>query len=334
MLACEDSYGRRKQRLKFNTNPPLAAYVIPTIHSVRECRTGSHQICIRTPKQSQKGVEYLGPTNFSSLNGDSEMKFISVLFFALLSCVCQAATACAQTADSQGGQILERAIAAAGGRQLWGEIRNFRASGKFSLYSNGDVMQTGTAELLGAGVKKFRLAATLGNETRTWFWKDGSGALATGNGSTEPIGRHNLAVLESSTLPIQKVIALLDGPSRSVQFIESTDVNGRPSYRVRIARTASSRNDEAALGRQTVVTDVLIDQQTLAILSVEDTLHPNGNTRDSFQHRLTYSDYRAVAGVLVPFSIKEEISQQLTWGLQLDSFEPNSGVSDSQFELK
>jgi hypothetical protein len=88
------------------------------------------------------------------------------------------------------------------------------------------------------------------------------------------------------------------------------------------------------LGLPNVVTDVLIDHQTLTILAVEDTLYPNGNTRNSFQHRLTYSDYRPIAGVLVPFSIKEEISQQLTWGLQLDSFEPNSGVSDSQFELK
>jgi hypothetical protein len=262
------------------------------------------------------------------------MKFISVLFFALMSCVCPAVTACAQAPDAQGIQLLERAIAASGGRQIWGEIRDFRASGKFSLYSSGAVMQTGTAELLGAGIKRFRLTANLANETRTWFWKDGRGALTAGSGSTEPIGRHNLAVLEGSTLPIQKVIALLDGPSRSAQFIELTTVDGRQSYRVRVVRTASSRNDEAALGRPNVVTDVLIDQQTLAILAVEDTLHPNGNTRDSFQHRLTYSDYRPVAGVLVPFSIKEEISQQLTWGLQLDSFAANSGVSDSQFDLK
>lgn len=261
------------------------------------------------------------------------MKFISVLFFAFMSCVCQSATACAQAADSEGIQILERAIAASGGRQPWGEIRNFRASGKFSLYSGGAVMQMGTAELLGAGIKKFRLTATLANETRTWFWKDGSGALAAGNDRPEPIGRHNLAVLEGSTLPIQKIIALLDGPSRSAQLIELTAVDGRPSYRVRVVRTASSRNDEAALGRPNVVTDVLIDQQTLTILAVESTLHPNGNTRESFQHRLTYSDYRSIAGVFVPFSIKEEISGQLTWGLQLDSFEPNPGVSDSQFEL-
>jgi hypothetical protein len=195
-------------------------------------------------------------------------------------------------------------------------------------------MQTGRAELLGEGIKKFRLTATLEGETRTWLWKDGSGALVTGNSSPEPIGRHNLAVLEGSTLPIQKLIALLDGVSRTVQFIGSDAVDGRPSYRIRVVRIAASRNDEVALGLPNVVTDVLIDQQTLTILSVEDTLHPNRNTRDSFQHRLTYSDYRLVAGVLVPFSIKEEISQQLTWGLQLDSFEPNSGVSDSQFELK
>jgi hypothetical protein len=140
------------------------------------------------------------------------VKFISVLFLALMSCVCPLATTCAQTApDSEGIQILERAIAVSGGRKPWAEIRNYRASGKFSLYSGGTVMQTGTAEIQGEGIKKFRLTATLEKETRTWLWKDGSGALVTGNGSPEPIGRHNLAVLEGSTLPIQKLVALLDG---------------------------------------------------------------------------------------------------------------------------
>jgi hypothetical protein len=48
---------------------------------------------------------------------------------------------------------------------------------------------------------------------------------------------------------------------------------------------------------------------------------------------MLYGDYRFVAEVQAPFSIKEEISGQLTWGIQLDTLEANTGVSDQQFEL-
>ena len=69
-------------------------------------------------------------------------------------------------------------------------------------------------------------------------------------------------------------------------------------------------------------------------LWIEDTIHPNNNTRDTFQHRLTYGNYRDVSGVRIPFSISEEITGQRCWTLQLGSAETNVLLDDSEFTQK
>jgi len=152
-------------------------------------------------------------------------------------------------------------------------------------------------------------------------------------GTRNSIGRHNLAVLEAITLPIEKIIALVDGPSRSIEFVGSSVSGGRNLYQVRITRTAVDANELIALGRSSFTTDVFIDQQSFEITAIGDTIHPNNHTRDAFQHLVVYQDYRPVAGIQIPFSIKEAISGQLTWGLQLESFDPNVRLADIDFSL-
>jgi len=237
----------------------------------------------------------------------------------------------AQSGDSSGLPILEQAIAASGGRTAWDTLKDFRAAGIMSLYSGGTVSQSGRADLAGKGLRKFRLSASIGDQDRKWLWNNGMGRLDLGNGKPSVIGRHNLVSLEGFNLPILKVIGLCDGPSRSVALVGMEDVAGVPAYRVRITRKASSRADELALGRSEFQLDFLIRQKTFDIMAIEDTIYPNNQPRDAFQHRVTYSDFRTVAGLQIPFKITEQISGQVTWGLALDSFAVNSGVADSEF---
>ena len=262
------------------------------------------------------------------------MKFFSVILLLVVFVSSPAPLALGQAPDTQGFQILEQVIAAAGGRQAWNEMKDFRASGTFSLYSGETVVDSGNATLAGTGLKRFHLAATLNHETRTWLWKDGAGILSAANTHSSTIGRHNLAALEGITSPIQKLLALLDSPSRSIQLVESMLIDGRQTYRLRLVRTAKDRNDAVLLGRPSFTTDFIIDQKTFLIIAIEDTIYPNTNTSGAFQHRVTYGDFRSVAGLQVPFSMKEEIAGQSTWGLQLESFEANVGVAASEFELQ
>jgi hypothetical protein len=226
------------------------------------------------------------------------MKFFSmVLLIAFVSLpALPALPALGQAPDTQALQILEQTISAAGGRQAWMAMNDFR--------------------------------------TRTWLWKDGAGILSAGNTHSSRIGRHNLAALEGITSPIQKLLALLDSPSRSIQLVESALIDGRQAYRLRLVRTATERKEAVLLGRQSFTTDFIIDQTNFLIIAIEDSIYPNASTSGAFQHKVTYGDFRPVAGLQMPFSMKEEIAGQTTWGLQLESIEANVGLAASEFELQ
>ena len=239
----------------------------------------------------------------------------------------------AQEKNLEGVQMLEHAIAASGGRQAWAGVMDFRAFGTFTVYSVGQVTDTGDAVLIGSGLKRFRLTATLQHEIRTWIWRDGAGILSNNKGMGGAIGRHNMGALEGITLPIQRVISLLDAPARSVRLVESGPSDPQGVDRVRLIKTASDRTEALSLGHTSVSTDILVNRQTFEIVAIEDTIYANDSTRDSFAHRVTYGDYRLLSGVQIPFSIQEEISGQTTWKLQIRSFEANPGIAASEFAL-
>src|SRR5205823_7720235 len=155
--------------------------------------------------------------------------------------------------------------------------------------------------------------ASLENETRIWVWKDGVGFLSAANKQPDPIGPHNLSSLEGITLPILKVMALLDSHSRTVQLVETVTREGKEAYRVRVIQTPTEHKERLTLARDSATTDILVDRQTLSVTAIEDAISPNGHTRESYQHSVTYGDYRPVNGAQVPFSIKEKIGDQPTW---------------------
>src|SRR5215471_13857579 len=107
------------------------------------------------------------------------MKMVFRVLLALIAEISWAPEATAQAAEAQGIQVLEQAVATAGGRQSWHTLKDYRAAGTLSLYSDGNVMESGNATILGSGLRRFRLTASLQTETRTWLWKDGVGVLST-----------------------------------------------------------------------------------------------------------------------------------------------------------
>ena len=237
----------------------------------------------------------------------------------------------AQNNDSSGTTVLEQALAASGGRIAWTALRDFRAAGTIALHSGGNVTQSGGAELIGRGMKQFRLTADFRDHTRSWLWNKGFGRLDIGNGKPGLIGRHNLIALEGFNLPALKLIAFSDGPSRSVTLVGTETVEGIPAYRVRITRQGMNHEDRLVLGRASFQFDLLIDQKTFMVLAIEDTLYPNNQPEGAFQHRVEYSDYRSIAGTQIPFRITETIAGQVTWDLHMETYVVNSGVPDSEF---
>jgi hypothetical protein len=79
--------------------------------------------------------------------------------------------------------------------------------------------------------------------------------------------------------------------------------------------------------------DFYIDVISLQIFSVVDMVHADGNSLDGYEHELRFSDYRAVAGISIPFSVVETVGGQETWALQIQQINFNVGLQDADFLL-
>jgi hypothetical protein len=51
-------------------------------------------------------------------------------------------------------------------------------------------------------------------------------------------------------------------------------------------------------------------------------------------HEVHYSNYQTVGGVLMPFSITEDLTGQATWTIQLSQIKFNVGLQESAFALQ
>jgi hypothetical protein len=74
--------------------------------------------------------------------------------------------------------------------------------------------------------------------------------------------------------------------------------------------------------------DIFIDTSSLQIITVSETL-PKGGSQE-----FHYSDYRAVGGVMMPYSIAEESSGQQIWAVQLTRFNLNTGLQATSFAIQ
>jgi len=79
--------------------------------------------------------------------------------------------------------------------------------------------------------------------------------------------------------------------------------------------------------------DIYIDASTFLVLKIEGRVFPKNNVNDAFPHVLTFSDYRAVNRIAIPFAVEETVAGQRACQIVLDSVQWNAGLSDSIFDL-
>jgi hypothetical protein len=49
--------------------------------------------------------------------------------------------------------------------------------------------------------------------------------------------------------------------------------------------------------------------------------------------QIRYSNYKSIGGILVPFSINEQLDGQATWAIEIGQIVFNTGLQDSDFQL-
>jgi hypothetical protein len=227
--------------------------------------------------------------------------------------------------------VLSQAINHAGGTAAINAIQDFTATGSITYHWEGKQVQ-GDASIKGRGRTQFRLDASLQDSARSVVVNDGKGSVKDIDGTTRPLFHEDLIDFGSPTLPVTQVLAVLQDTSTSIAFAGLVTQNGQQVEDIRVHKTYDKKADPLGIRTKLTTRDFFIVPSTFDILSVQDTAHPRNNSSNGCPHKMRFSDYRLVNGVLVPFAIIDMIGGQKTASIKLTQITFNDGLTDSDFQ--
>jgi outer membrane lipoprotein-sorting protein len=257
---------------------------------------------------------------------------VAILVVSALTCGCAGQLAVPQQAqrDQQALSILSQTLQAAGGVAALSAVQDFTGTGRITYYWDDEV--SGTVTVRGRGLSQFRIDATLPEGVRTVIASKDASFVAQPDGTVQPIPRDSAKVLRSMTLPYPVLIAAIQDSWASVEFLGLVDHGGKQVYDIRIERVLPKRNDIDGLLRKQSVRDVFIDPTSFLVTSTLTVLDPTADGPGGVPHEILFSNYQAVNGLAIPFSITETVrgGQQLLT-MQLSQVSINTGLTDADF---
>jgi len=232
--------------------------------------------------------------------------------------------------DAQALTVLTQALAAAGENFSVGSVADFTATGSITYYWAGQPV-SGPVTVRGMRLNDIRVDATLPDGIRSWGVLHGKGSVKDAAGNLSTIPPHNTLNLGAFSFPLLKIAAALSNSALSVQYLGTTDFNGIQANVIHVAKNQST--DPGGLIAHLTAVDFLIDPTSYQILAVRDVIHPEDRATQDIAREIAFSDYRLANGILLPFSVTEQVNGQRTWTMQLDQIQVNSGLSDSDLTI-
>lgn len=233
--------------------------------------------------------------------------------------------------DTQAVAVLTQAVNVAGGMTALTAIHDFVGSGTIIYYWGGKEVN-GSVTLRARGSGQFRLDATLPTGLRSWVANNGTGSLKEVDGTKTPVPYHNTVNLGNLTFPIAYLATSLQDPSMSISYVGLESKQSTRVHHIRIKKVFATGSDPNGLNSKLTIRDLFIESGTSHIMSSLDMVHSKYRSNEDFPHEVRFSDYRAVNGVLVPFSITELGSGQRLSTIQLSQITFNRNLQDIDFE--
>jgi hypothetical protein len=233
--------------------------------------------------------------------------------------------------DPQGMAILSQVLTASGGLQAISGLQDYSAAGTITYQWAGEAVQASVV-VKSRGASQFRLDATLQAGVRSWAVNNGTGFLRETDGTRKPIFYQNTVNFGNLTLPFQYLASTLEDPSISVSYIGLETKGGQPVQHIQTKKIFPANTDPHETFSRLTMRDFFFDPTTFRIVSTLDMVHPDEAYTVNYPHEMDFSDYRAVDGVLVPFSVVETVSGQHTYTIQLNQVLFNTGLRDMDFE--
>lgn len=233
--------------------------------------------------------------------------------------------------DPSAIMFLSQAVSAAGGRDNLGSIQDFTATGQITHYWHNKP-EVGQLTVKAKGARQFRLDSNVSEGTWSLIVNGGVGEVVTPGGRLTQLPRQNTLNSGSLTLPILELNAALQDETTTVIDKGLIQLGNGQAHQIHVQK--NPKGDPTGIFSRLSQRDYFFVPSSLALVRVQDFKHPDNDAVDgALTHVLDFGSFRAVNGVLVPFSVSEKIAGQQTFQIQLNSIEFNTGLSDSDFQF-
>lgn len=109
-------------------------------------------------------------------------------------------------------------------------------------------------------------------------------------------------------------------------------IEGRSLHRITYEITTADAS-EAVKKKNAVVTDLYFDPASHLLIESANSIRIDGAGSADFLRVITYEDYRAVQGSMVPFRFTQTLNGQKQWTLQLSTVQLNPALETPSFEF-
>jgi len=265
------------------------------------------------------------------------LPFVFASILLVLSLPLSAQQTPSATKDPQAVSILTQALAAAGGTTAITAITDYKATGTITYHWNTE--EQGSVTVLGLALDQVRVDANLPRGVRSWIISDGQTTIKSENGavwqyppaypipSSDAFPYQPPLIPASLALPEWQLSTTLNASPFSLSYKGIVQVDGRSVHDVQAQLNLPGQTQSDSMAKYRTI-DLFIDTTTLQLVMAQD------NIPKLIVHQIRYSNYTTVSGVLVPFSIVEQIAGQHTWDMQLSQISFNTGLQDSAFTIQ
>jgi hypothetical protein len=230
--------------------------------------------------------------------------------------------------DSRATEILNRAVAAAGGMKAISAIHDITESGGVTFFYGNGVR--GKLVIRGLGGNHFRMDADLADGKRVWIVRDGKGTRTEKNGKDQSLSDQNAIDLERLTFPIGHVAAAIADSTTSVAFLGVEQRRGRSVYRVKLTGNLGLTPSGHAMK------DLVVDALTFDIVAVDDcnVITPERGAKAPIVNsarEVEFNNFAVVDGIRVPLSISTSLMGTRTLLIELGEVAFNTNLTDGNF---
>jgi hypothetical protein len=222
--------------------------------------------------------------------------------------------------------VLNQALVAAGGTSAIAAITDYTATGTIAYPAQGPDA-VGTISIKGRGVNQFRLdeAISPGNDSQSI--NRGRISVKTPSGTVQAVLYAAPTMAGATGMPWLQLATLTTDPNVILIYKGIVTQGNASVYDIIAMRAFPAQPEPHGPFLELGNAELFIDTSTFQLVSAQDTVRGGG------LRSIQYSNYNAVNGISLPFSITEEIGSTITRQVQFSQVRFNSGLQDSVFDL-